>query len=85
MLADILCGPTSTADQRNQVADLSSGTFGKMTIMPRPLGRNENGHIILALNGDETYGGPKGRHHRMLGKIIENGVRHILLAVFGTG
>lgn len=80
-LADFLSGPTSTPDQRKQVEDLSSGTFGKMTIIPRPLGRNEDGLIILALNGDETYGGPMGRQHRVLGTIIGNGVRHIISTV----
>ena len=73
-LADTLSGSLSTANQRKKVEDLSSGAFGKMTITPRILNRAEDGAVLLALDGDETYSGSMGRRHRILGKIIENRV-----------
>jgi hypothetical protein len=73
-LANILSGPISTLAQRKQVEDLSSGAFGKMTITPRKLGQGGDG-ATLVLNGDETYGGPMGRRHRVL---LERGVRPFL-------
>lgn len=73
-LADILHGPLNTKEQQDKVRTLSKGTFGRMTINPRPFGKDENGRTILTYEGDETRGGPKGRLHRVLAKF-KPGVR----------
>ncbi|KAF9527032.1 NUDIX hydrolase domain-like protein [Crepidotus variabilis] len=68
-LADILEGPSNTADQRRKVETLSSGSFGRMVINPRRHENDENGRWILTFEGDETRGGSKDRKHRVLVKM----------------
>jgi hypothetical protein len=73
-LANILSGPVTTAEQRTKTECLSSGVFGKTTFIPRKLGQDEHGRVILALKGDEMYDGPIGCRHRILGEIVEGEV-----------
>lgn len=73
-LADILDGPSNTAEQRWKVQTLSTGSFGRMVVNPRRHGDDENGRWILTFEGDETRGGHKGRMHRVLVRM-EKGVR----------
>jgi len=73
-LSEILSGPICTAEQWKKAEHLSTGAFGKRTVIPRKLGQDEDGRAVLALIGDEKYGGPIGRRHRILGKNVEGGV-----------
>jgi len=66
-LSDILVGHENTLLQRKKIETLSRGAFGHLVINPVMLpGRDAEGHVILAYEGDEARGGPKGRLHRLL-------------------
>jgi len=80
-LSDILSGPICTAEQWKKAERLSTGAFGKRIVIPRNLGQDEDCHAVLALTGDEKYGGPIGRRHRIMGKIVEGGVSPCLFYV----
>lgn len=74
-LASVLEGDVNTAQQRDTVALLSSGAFGKMVINPRPLPHGApEGWTVLTYEGDESRGGAKGRLHRSLVKFEKGGV-----------
>jgi len=68
-LADILDGAINTAEQRGKLQALSAGAFGKFIFNPRKIGWDEDGRLILALEGDETSGIRKGRLHRVIAKM----------------
>lgn len=68
-LADILDGAVNTADQRGKLQALSAGAFGGIVFNPRKIGRDEDGRLVLALEGDETSGIRKGRFHRVIAKM----------------
>lgn len=66
-LCDILEGNENTILQRGKIEMLSQGAFGRMVINPVMLSeRDAQGRQILAYEGDEARGGPKGRIHRAL-------------------
>jgi hypothetical protein len=66
-LYDILKGNKNTLLQRERLETLSRGAFGRMVINPVALPeRDAEGRVILAFEGDEARGGPKGRLHRVL-------------------
>lgn len=74
-LADILQGPTNTPTQREKIQTLSKGLFGRMVITPQLYKKDDGmGRVILTYEGDETRGGSKGRLHRALVKISQDGV-----------
>ena len=79
-LVDILSSPISTPEQWEETERLSSGVFGKTIFIPRKLGQDKDGRTILALEGDEMYGGPIGCRHRILGKIVQGGVKPLFKA-----
>jgi len=65
----------SIAAQRERIAALSQGQFGRMIINPRRLiTKGDDGYVIFTYEGDETRGGPKGRLHRSIVKFGETGV-----------
>ncbi|KAH9945836.1 uncharacterized protein BXZ73DRAFT_95357 [Epithele typhae] len=66
-LAGLLAGPASRAPQREQVRALARGAFGRMVVNPRPVpdaDADRDGWSVLAYEGDEARGGPRGRRHR---------------------
>lgn len=73
-LAEILKGSVNTAEQREQVEALSGGAFGKLVINPLGIGKDDTGRQILAYEGDEGRGGPKGRLHRAFVQFGGKGV-----------
>ena len=73
-LAEILKGSVNTAEQREQVAALSGGAFGRLVINPLAIGKDDTGRQILAYEGDEGRGGPKGRLHRAFVQFGGKGV-----------
>ena len=74
-LCDILEGNENTILQRGKIEMLSRGAFGHMVINPVMLPeRDALGRQILAYEGDEARGGPKGRIHRALGIPGRSGV-----------
>jgi len=68
-LADILDGTVNTPDQRRKLEALSAGAFGKIVFNPRKIGQDEDGRLILALEGDESSGIRKGCLHRVIAKM----------------
>ncbi|KAK0229039.1 NUDIX hydrolase domain-like protein [Armillaria fumosa] len=76
-LAGILRGNRNLPEQRDRLAQLSRGMFGKMIMNPRRLegsfvpGGTEG---ILTYEGDETRGGSKGRLHRALCRFMKGGL-----------
>jgi hypothetical protein len=74
-LCDILDGDENTLYQRTKIETLSQGAFGHMVINPISIpARGAEGRMILAYEGDETRGGPKGRLHRALVTPGKSGV-----------
>ncbi|PFH54250.1 hypothetical protein AMATHDRAFT_72755 [Amanita thiersii Skay4041] len=74
-LASILTGHVNTVSQRETVAMLSHGPFGRMVINPKRLFvEDKEGRTILTYEGDETRGGPKGSLHRAFVKVGKGGV-----------
>jgi hypothetical protein len=72
-LSEILLGSENTQAQRERIRTLSRGPFGSMVIHPRALDkRDEEGRVILTLEGDEAHDGSKGRLHRVLVKFVKN-------------
>ncbi|RXW22313.1 hypothetical protein EST38_g3536 [Candolleomyces aberdarensis] len=78
-LAEILKGSVNTAEQREQVEALSGGAFGKLVINPLAIGKDDTGRQILAYEGDEGRGGPKGRLHRAMVQFGKGTVAQITL------
>lgn len=91
-LEEILADPhdENTQEQRNAIARLARGTFGRMVINPRALttvtsgergddnlkGKNKSDNVfVLTYEGDETRGGSKGRLHRAVLQPGKGGVR----------
>lgn len=59
----------STPAQRELITRLAHGSFGRMSINPRPLKEGvPEGKSVLTYEGDEARGGKKGRLHRILYK-----------------
>ncbi|KIM72214.1 hypothetical protein PILCRDRAFT_829916 [Piloderma croceum F 1598] len=79
-LCDILEGNENTILQRGKIEMLSRGAFGRMVINPVMLPeRDAQGRQILAYEGDEARGGPKGRIHRALGIPGKSGFKGLVL------
>lgn len=75
-LAELLQGDVNTPTQRERVATLANGPFGRMSIHPRAYTQGApEGWTFMTYQGDESRGGPKGRLHRSMCRFQKGGVR----------
>lgn len=80
-LASLLIGNLNVPEQREGVAAVAKGPFGRMSIHPRTLhGAAPAGWTVSTWPGDESRGGPKGRLHRAFVKFGKRGVGCVFYA-----